>query len=51
MSALAWWYEDDADLDFDCEPCPTGWATEAFVIVADVVSWSAAASVFDHDLD
>jgi hypothetical protein len=49
VSAVSWWYEDDADLDYDAEPCPTGWSGEALVIANGIVSWSAAASVFDFD--
>ena len=52
MSLLAWWDEPWADdIDFDVEPCPTLWADESLLIAAGVISWSAAASVFDHDLD
>lgn len=50
MSALSWWDEPWADdIDYDYEPCPTGWSGEALVIANGIVSWSAAASVFDFD--
>jgi hypothetical protein len=45
----AHWYEDDINLDFDFEPCPTLWADESLLIGAGIVSWSAAASLFDFD--
>ena len=49
MSAVAWWYEDWADLDFDAEPDPPLDSQEALTVASGAVWWSAAASVFDFD--
>jgi hypothetical protein len=45
MSLLPWW----DDLDFDAEPDAAIYAEETLTVSSGVVSWSAAASVFDFD--